>query len=350
MLQLSVSKFNASEGDVITKTVSVSKDSNIASLKKTLNYKDLAEIQIFHQARLLDDEDKIQECLEDGDELNAVVADGDQRKTSKADTTNHSSKKVIIVYQRNKFLNLEVGQRKNLRVKSSFLWGTFCVLRELDVLEDNELVYQGFKYNLPEDTKIQEMQITENHVIKIMKKDSSRVVLPPLGEPIKIKREELSKEKKKVFLVDNEGPEIYLLTGTKTSFNPYHLDANSKNSLKILESKRFKLFSGTQFHFGLCKKAVETKVGAEYTAYMYDAIQVQNPQKIIIRNSGDGEGPNVVLINEQGGENVQKAQDLPQKIFTSNDRKRFDDWLKLGAEVGGQASKVAGALVGGVAP
>ena len=196
---------DASEGDVITKTVSVSKDSNIASLKKTLNYKDLAEIQIFHQARLLDDEDKIQECLEDGDELNAVVADGDQRKTSKADTTNHSSKKIIIVYQRNKFLNLEVGQRKNLRVKSSFLWGTFCVLRELDVLEDNELVYQGFKYNLPEDAKIQEMQITENHVIKIMKKDSSRVVLPPLGEPIKIKREELSKEKKKVFLVDNEG-------------------------------------------------------------------------------------------------------------------------------------------------
>ena len=69
---------DASDGEVITDEVSVSNDSNIASLKKSLNYKNLDEIQIFNQATPLHDEDKIQECLEDGDELNAVVTDQDE--------------------------------------------------------------------------------------------------------------------------------------------------------------------------------------------------------------------------------------------------------------------------------
>jgi len=345
MLHLSVSIFNASDGEVITDTVTVSKDSNIASLKRSLNYENLDEIKLFNEANLLKDDEKLEDCLEDGDELNAVVNDQEE-KSFMADTKNYSTKKVLIRSQRKKFLNLNVGQKKALRVEISFLWGTFAVLREQDVLKNNESVYQGFKYNLPNDDGIQEIQITEKHVMKKMREDSSFVVLPPIGKPIEIKEEEFSKGKKKTFLVDNEGPEIYLLTGTKTSFNQYLLAPNSQNSLKFVESKRLKLLSGAEFHFGLCKKPVQTQLGPEYTAYMYDALQILSPQKIIIRNSEDGEGPNVVLIDDDGGENIQSHQDLPRKMFNTYDRKRFDDWLKLGTEVVSKGVKGAAALAG----
>ena len=136
------------------------------------------------------------------------------------------------------------------------------------------------------------------------------------------------------------------MTGTKTSFNQYLLAPNSQNSLKFVESKRLKLLSGAEIHFGLCKKPVQTQLGPEYTAYMYDALQILSPQKIIIRNSEDGEGPNVVLIDDDGGENIQSHQDLPRKMFNTYDRKRFDDWLKLGTEVVSQGVKGGAALAG----
>jgi len=346
-MHLSVSMFNASEGEVITDKVSVLNDSNIASLKKSLGYENLEEIAVYHIATLLHDEDIIQECLEDGDELNAVVADQDE--SFAANTINYSSKKIIIRSERNKFLNLEVGEKKALRVECSFLWGTFAVFREVDALKDNETVYQGFKYNLPKDAEIQEIQISDKNVMKIMKKGKSPVVIPPLGKPIEMKAEEFSKGKEKIFLVNNEGPEIYLLTGTKTSFNDYLLAPKSENSLKILESKRFKAVSGSKFHFGLCKKAVQTELGTEYTAFMYDANRVMNVKKILIRNSEEGEGPNVVLIDEEGDENIQTPQDLPQKIFKTSQIKKFDDWLKLVTDVVSSVVK-SGAAVAGAVP
>ena len=132
------------------------------------------------------------------------------------------------------------------------------------------------------------------------------------------------------------------MTGTKTSFNAHLLDdPKTTKSLKILESKRFTLVSGSQFHFGLCKNAVQTEKGPEYTCYMFDAMQILNASKIIIKSSEE-EGPTVILLSDDGQENLQTPEDLPQKKFISGDRYRFDDWVKLGTDV---ASKIGGIVV-----
>jgi len=339
MLDISINIFNSSNGLIIPTSVSLPNDSNIGSLKEELGYENCEEINIYNQSKLLKDSDIVEDYFDEGDELNAVVTDQEE-KAFEANTTNFSSKKVLIVYSvlgKKKFLNLEVRQQKALRVPLHFMRGVFAVLREQDDLQDDQTVFKGFKYNLPEDEGIRKIEITENHVLKYLNsKDTSAVQLIPIGKPIHIKEEEFSKGGKKIIQVENEGPEIYLVTGTKTSFNPYLLAPKSSNSLKILESKRFTVVSGSQFHFGLCRKAVQTERGPEYTCYMFDAMQILNPSKIMIKNSEE-EGPNVILLSDDGQENLQTPEDLPQKKFISGDRFRFDDWIKLGTVV---ASKI----------
>ena len=101
------------------------------------------------------------------------------------------------------FLNLENGQQKALRVQLPFKWGTFAVLREQDDLQDDQHVFKGFKYNLPEDKEIQ-IEITEDQVRKCLK-SKDPILLIPIGTPIHVKEEEFSKGSKKIFKVENEG-------------------------------------------------------------------------------------------------------------------------------------------------
>ena len=82
---------------IIRKSVSLSNDSNIGDLKEELGYGNFKEIQIFHQSRVLSDFENLEDCFEEGDELNALVSDQEE-KAFEANTTNHSSKRVIIVY------------------------------------------------------------------------------------------------------------------------------------------------------------------------------------------------------------------------------------------------------------
>ena len=123
------------------------------------------------------------------------------------------------------------------------------------------------------------------------------------------------------------GPEIQLLTGTKTSFNPYLLQAKSECKIQIKEAKRFTVLYGSQYHFGLCKKALN----GQYTAYMYDAEQVYGIEKIVIADSQANEGPTVTLIGKNGRRNTQGPLDFKLKQFKEADIMRFKDWANMAA-------------------
>ena len=309
-------------------------------MKCELGYYEPSDLTIYNNTELLDDSNIINKALDEDDELNGVVSN--QNEAFKGNVTNFASKKVKVIYNGSKILNLDVGQQKGVKVTLPMLWGSFQVLREMDVKEDEKTVFKGFFYTLPKADSFAEIEITENNVLEVKKdKDRTRVVLIPEGEPQKRLKDDILGDDKG-FHVENEGtlnnfaisifnafcflgPEIYLLTGTKTSFIPYQLPANSNSKVKIKKSKRFSFLFGSQYHFGLCKKALN----GQYTAYIYDAEQVFGIKKIIIANSQANEGPTLTLLGKDGRRNTQDPLDFSMKQFREDDIIRLKDWLNM---------------------
>ena len=172
-------------------------------MKCELGYYEPSDLTIYNNTELLEDSNIINKALDEDDELNGVVSN--QNEAFKGNVTNFASKKVKIIYNGSKILNLDVGQQKSMKVKLPVLWGSFQVLRETDVKEDQKTVFHGFVYSLPKGEGPTEIHVTESNVLKVMNDDDkTKVLLIPEGQPKKLFEEDNAIDKK-IFHVKNEG-------------------------------------------------------------------------------------------------------------------------------------------------